>query len=340
MHGSRPGLRPVVRLLVPSACLLLVLVGLPLLSVRGVGRDPGFGDVWRALSQANGRAGSSTGQQQATGQGTAARSSGAPTVRAPTALVVDVRTGRVLFAKNPDQRRPIASVAKIMTAMLVLEHSDLSDVVRVSRRAASAPPIDIGLKPRQRITVGHLMWGLLLWSGNDASVALAEHVSGTVAAFRRLMNERARELGLNDTYFASPSGLDDRGFSTVRDVAVLARAALANKTFAAMVATPRHWIPGPRSQIHRLRNLNDLLRRYRGAIGVKTGYTQAAGNCVVGAASRSGHTLIAVVLGDPPRTQWRAAYSDVRRLLDYGFALELQPQAGASGLSIGIAGRG
>jgi len=244
-----------------------------------------------------------------------------PSVSAPTAILVDVRDGTVLFAKHPNQRRPIASVTKIMTAMLVLDRGGLADTITVSRRAAKQPPIDIGLRVGQRITVRNLLWGLLLWSGNDTSVALAEHVAGSVPAFLRLMNGRAGALGLRDTHFASPSGLNDDGYSTVHDVAALARAALRYPVFARTVRTRSRWIPGPRRQVHKLRNLNDLLRTYRGARGVKTGYPRAAGDCVVGAATRGGRSLVAVVLGEAPETHWVAAYGDVSRLLDFGFAL-------------------
>jgi len=228
----------------------------------------------------------------------------------------------VLYLKNPYRRRPIASITKIMTAMLVLEHSNLSDVVRVSRRAARAEPIKLGLRMGERITVRNLLWGLLLWSGNDAAVALAEHVSGSVRRFDRLMNKKARELGMDETNFASPNGLNDKGRSTVGDVATMAGAALSVPTFARMVATRKHRIPGPRRQVHRLRNLNEILFRYPGATGVKTGYTKLAGNCVVASATRFGRSLLAVVLGDPPRTHWRFAYADVTKLLNYGFGLE------------------
>ena len=322
---SRPALlasRPLVQCAcVLVAASLLAACGGP---VTGRGAPSGAGRAGRAgelgrgsdILQGIGALGPASSQPLSS-------SAGSPPplrVRAPTAILVDLRTGAVLFAKHPDQRRPVASVVKIMTAMLVLERARLSDVVGVSRGAARAAPTRLGLEPRERITVGDLLWGLLLWSGNDASVALAEHVSGSLSAFKALMNARAHALGLRDTYFAGPSGLDDRGYSTVRDVAVLARAALRNPVFARIVSTRRHWIPGPARQIHRLRNLNDLLRTYRGAVGVKTGYTQAAGNCVVGAATRGRRSLLAVVLGDPARTRWRAAYADVRRLLDYGFA--------------------
>jgi len=245
-----------------------------------------------------------------------------PHVRAPSAILVDLTTGRVLFAKHPDQRRPVASLTKMMTALLVLEHADLAEVVTVSRKAAATDPIVLGLQPGERITVKSLVWGLLLWSGNDAAVALAEHVSGSVTGFLHLMNARAWELGLRDTFFASPNGLDDHGYSTARDLAILARVALRDRFFAAVVRSRFHRIPGPPGQIHRLWNLNEMLVRYPGSIGVKTGYTRGAGNCLVAAAARGGGTLIAVVLGDPPGTHWRFAYGDAGALLDYGFDLE------------------
>jgi D-alanyl-D-alanine carboxypeptidase len=243
-------------------------------------------------------------------------------VRAPSAILVDLSTGRVLFAKHPHQRRPIASLTKMMTALLVLEHADLADVVTVSRKAAATDPIVLGLQPGERITVKSLLWGLLLRSGNDAAVALAEHVSGSVTGFLRLMNARARELGLGDTFFASSNGLDDDGFSTVQDLEILAREALRDRFFAAVVRSRFHRIPGPPGQIRRLWNLNEMLIRYPGSIGVKTGYTRGAGNCLVAAAVRDGRVLVAVVLGDPPGTHWRFAYGDAGALLDYGFAME------------------
>jgi len=248
-----------------------------------------------------------------------------PHVRAPSAILVDLTTGRILFAKHPDQRRPVASLTKIMTALLVLERSDLAQVVTVSRKAAATDPIVLGLQPGERITVKSLLWGLLLWSGNDAAVALAEHVSGSVAGFLRLMNALAREMGLRDTFFASSNGLDDDGYSTARDLEILARVALRDRFFAAVVRSRFHRIPGPPGQVHRLWNLNEMLIRYPGSIGVKTGYTRGAGNCLVAAAARDGKALVAVVLGDPPGTHWRFAYGDASALLDFGFAMETFP---------------
>jgi serine-type D-Ala-D-Ala carboxypeptidase (penicillin-binding protein 5/6) len=267
----------------------------------------------------------SNGAPQA--QGEAPATPAIPAVRAPSAILVDLATDRVLFAKDPGRRLPIASLTKIMTGLLVVERErDLSATVVVSLRAARTAPIDIGLVPNERTTVRALLYGLLLWSGNDAAVALAEHVGGSVPGFLHLMNAKAKKLGLADTYFASTNGLNDHGFSTAADLAALTRAALREATFAQVVATARRTIVGPKAQaIHRLHNLNAMLTTYPGSIGVKTGYTSAAGNCVVEAARRDGRTLIAVVLGDSPSTRWRDAYGDARTLLDYGFASNASP---------------
>jgi len=246
----------------------------------------------------------------------------APHIAARSAIVVDLRTDRLLFAKHAAQRRPVASLAKIMTAMLVLERSKLSDVERVGKAATQTEAINVGLARGERITVRNLLYGLLLWSGNDTAVALAQHVSGTVRAFVSAMNAKARVLGLSRTEFLSPNGLDDRAYSTAADVAELTRQAMSDPTFARLVGTQRHRIPGPRTQIHRLRNLNRMLFQYPGATGVKTGYTRAAGTCVVTSASRGGLSLLAVVLGDRIGDSWRTAYRDSANLLDYGFALE------------------
>jgi D-alanyl-D-alanine carboxypeptidase (penicillin-binding protein 5/6) len=238
---------------------------------------------------------------------------------AAQAILIDVPTGRVLFARRPDDPRPIASLTKIMTAMLVLERADLDAVVRVTRQAAAAPPSVMGLRAGERITVRNLLYGLMLRSGNDAAIALAQHVSGSVPAFLALMNTRARELGLEHTSFASPNGLDDRGYSTARDLARLTRAAMADPRFVRLVdtGTYRMSAPAPRHRI--LHNINLFVGQYAGAIGVKTGYTSAAGDCLVAAAQRGGRVLIAVVLGEPTNTHWIVPFRDASTLLDAGF---------------------
>ena len=245
-----------------------------------------------------------------------------PSIRARAGILIELSTGAVLFEKHPDQPRPIASLTKIMTALLVLERDPhLSGTVPISPRAARQDPIDVGLAMGKRVKVRDLMYGLLLRSGNDAAVALAEYVSGSVPRFIHLMNARARELGLEHTRFATPNGLSDKGYSTAREVAILARAALQDERFAELVRTKRYTIHSRAVTVRRLRNLNGLLTSFPGTFGVKTGYTHAAGECVAAAARRGGEELLAVVLGDPVVPNWRAAYGDAATLLDYGFAL-------------------
>jgi D-alanyl-D-alanine carboxypeptidase (penicillin-binding protein 5/6) len=243
-----------------------------------------------------------------------------PNVLAPAAIVVDAGTGQVFFAKGPDQPLPIASLSKIMTALLVLERGHLSATAVVSRRAASAEPVVVGLRPRERISGQALLYGMLLRSGNDAATALAEHVSGSVSAFVALMNRRAHSLGLRHTWFADPAGLDDRGYGTARDLANLTRVALADRSFAAIVNTDRFVLRDGHHRARALWNINLFRGQYPGAIGVKTGFTSRAGDCLVAAARRDGRTMIAVVLGDSPATHWQDAFGDAARLLDYAFA--------------------
>jgi D-alanyl-D-alanine carboxypeptidase (penicillin-binding protein 5/6) len=232
---------------------------------------------------------------------------------AVSAILENLDTGRILFEKRPDERLPIASLTKIMTAMLVLQATHPSERVRISAYAASQEPTSLGLRTRQRIEVADLLWGLLLHSANDAAVALAEHVAGTARAFDALMNRRASELGMSKTRFASPSGLNDRGYSTARDVAVMTRWAIASSEFDQLVATKRHRVVLPTGSVQ-LRNLNDLLWIYQGALGVKTGYTRKAGWCLVALARRGNLTLLAVLLRDRHQP-----FADGAALLDYGF---------------------
>jgi D-alanyl-D-alanine carboxypeptidase (penicillin-binding protein 5/6) len=242
-----------------------------------------------------------------------------PTLRAAAAILIDLDTGAELYAKRPTDRRPIASLAKVMTAILVLQRTRLSDVVTVSPRAAHTPPTDMGLRPLERVRVKDLLYGLLLRSGNDAAVALAERVSGSVRSFLALMNRQAGILGLTDTYFASPNGLNDRGYSTARDLAILTRAAMADPTFATVVSTGVYWMPVAPGRYRRMDNINLFLGQYAGAIGVKTGYTHRAGDCLAAAARVGGRSLLAVVLGEPTNTHWIVPFADAAKLLSYGF---------------------
>lgn len=245
--------------------------------------------------------------------------SGPPEIEAKAAVLADLDTGQVLFAQRGSEARPIASVTKIMTALVVLERTSPEDVVTVSEEAAPSPTSyglsELKLLPGERITVRELLYALLLQSANDAAVALAEHVGGSVGGFVKLMNRRARALGLTDTKFFSPSGIDDRGRSTARDLVTISREAYRYPLFADLVATRFHDVAAPEgAEPRRIQNRNVLLWLYPGAIGVKTGFTTAAGFCVVAAAEREGRRLLAVVLGATGEP-----FSEAAVLLDHGF---------------------
>ena len=266
---------------------------------------------------------------------TPADDSVAPDVAAPSVVLADLDSGQLLLSKNVNQSRPIASVTKIMTALLVLGRTSPADVVRVSARAAAPEGTsglsELGLEPGERISVGELTWALLLESANDAAQALAETVAGTTERFVALMNATARRLGMTHTRFRSPSGLDDRGRSSAADLVTLTRAAFAESSrFSHIVGTRFHLVPSPEGRARHIQNRNVLLWLYRGATGVKTGYTSDAGYCIVATASRGGRRLIAVVLGD--RTE---PFSDAAALLDYGFAAFSTERVVESGESLG-----
>jgi D-alanyl-D-alanine carboxypeptidase (penicillin-binding protein 5/6) len=242
---------------------------------------------------------------------------GRPHLTADSAILVDGDTGTVLWEKGPHEPRPIASTTKIMTAVLVLERLRLGHVVKIAPGVPRTPLVREGLRAGERVPVWKLLDGLLIYSGNDDALALAVASAGSRPRFLALMNEKARELGLLDTHFASVSGvIDEDNFSSAWDLAALARYALADPRLRAIVRTRIARVPWSAPTYRKVYvNKNDLLRTYRGADGVKTGWTTTAGHCLVASAQRNGVRLIAVVLhaSDP--------YRDARRLLDLGFAL-------------------
>jgi D-alanyl-D-alanine carboxypeptidase len=239
-----------------------------------------------------------------------------PPLRAPAGILVDARSGAVLWAKRPHQRRPIASTTKIMTGVLALEHLSLKQQVRINPIVPRVALSREGLRAHERVPVWKLMYGLLLFSGNDDALALAIATSGSRGAFLQLMNTKAQELGLTHTHFTSPSGVVDRGnYSTAYDLAALARYAMGIPRFRAIVRTRIarvKWSAPTYAKTYV--NKNPLLGRYRGADGVKTGWTTLAGHCLVASAHRGPTRLIAVVLRSPN------PYGDARRLLNFGFA--------------------
>ena len=237
-----------------------------------------------------------------------------PPIEARAALVADGATGETLFARKAQRRAAIASITKLMTALVVLERARPSELVTVRPRAASVGESTIYLRRGERLRVRDLLAAALIQSANDAAWALATHVGkGSPRAFVRLMNEKARALGLEGTHFVRPDGLDVAGhYSTGRDVLVLARAAMRRPLIRALVRKRRETIAGGRT----VRTWNDLLGDFRGLVGVKTGHTAAAGWSQVAAARRGGVTLYAVLLGGPTRGQRN---EDLAELLEWGF---------------------
>jgi len=237
-------------------------------------------------------------------------------ISAPAAILVDENTGAVLWARRPHERRPIASTTKIMTGILALEHLPLTKVIHINPLVTRVALNREGLRAHERVPVWKLMYGLLLFSGNDDALALGIATSGSRGAFLRLMNEKARALGLRDTHYTSPSGVVDRGnYSSAYDLAALARYAMAVPRFRAVTRTHIarvKWAKPTYAKTYLNKNL--LIGTYRGADGVKTGWTTIAGRCLVAAARRGGRSLIAVVLHSPD------PYGDARRLLNFGFA--------------------
>jgi D-alanyl-D-alanine carboxypeptidase (penicillin-binding protein 5/6) len=243
----------------------------------------------------------------------------APAVGARSAVLADLTTGALLDAKSPDVAVPIASLTKIMTALITLDRTRLSDMVTVDPRAVFergeyGSTSTLGLRAGERISVENLLYAMLLGSANDAAVALAIHISGSEDAFVRLMNHRAERLGMRHTVFRSPNGLDDRGRSTARDLLTLVRVADATEGFDRITATRFRSIPAPTGRPRRIQNRNALLWLYPGAFGTKTGSTSLAGACLIASARRDGRRLVAIVLHAQGE-----AFSDAAALLNYGF---------------------
>ncbi len=238
----------------------------------------------------------------------------AVSVTAKSALVLDAGTGQVLYEKSADEKSLIASTTKIMTGLLIAEHCDPEATVTIPPEAAGVEGSSLYLKAGEERTVEELLYGLMLHSGNDAAAALALHLDGSVEAFAARMNQRAHELGLTATHFANPHGLDsEENYSTARDLACLAAHALQNDLFR-QVCSARSYTGDTHSYV----NHNKLLWQYPGCIGVKTGYTKAAGRILVSAAEKDGRRLVCVTISAPD--DWR----DHKKLLDYGFASDLE----------------
>ena len=234
---------------------------------------------------------------------------------ARSAILMEAVTGRVLYESNAHEALPMASTTKIMTALLALEKGSLTDTVTTGRSAFGVPGTSIYLAEGEQLTLEEMLYGLLLASGNDAAVAIAEHIGGTVEDFCGMMTRRAEEIGCENTRFSTPHGLPaDNHHTTAWDLALIAREAMKNPVFRQIVSTQRATLPWQGHDERRvLTNKNKLLASYPGALGIKTGYTRAAGRCLVFAAERDGLSLIGVVLNCP---DW---FQEASQLLDQGF---------------------
>ncbi len=211
--------------------------------------------------------------------------------------VIDRKTLSVLYEKSSTEKTPMASTTKIMTCILVLENADLSKIVTVSKKAASIHGSTLGLKENMQISIQDLLYGLMLRSGNDCAIALAEEISGSVENFANLMNKKAKELNLNNTNFVTPHGLDDPNhYTTAYELALLTDYALKNETFKKIVSCQNYTFNFD-GYTKTINNTNELLGNLSGVYGVKTGFTFEAGRCLVSACKRNNLDIIVVVLG-------------------------------------------
>ena len=220
-----------------------------------------------------------------------------PTINSRSAIIYDRLSGSVLYGKAENEKRKMASTTKIMTAIIIIENSNLDDIVTISQKAAGTGGSRLGLHSNDKISIRDLLYGLLLCSGNDSAVALAETIGGSVEEFANLMNQKAISLGLNSTHFVTPHGLDnDDHYTTAYELALITDYALKNDIFCNLVGSKTHTIL-INNQPKTLSNTNELLGNLNGVYGVKTGFTNGANRCLVTSVKRNNMDLICIVLG-------------------------------------------
>ncbi|TVY11568.1 D-alanyl-D-alanine carboxypeptidase family protein [Paenibacillus cremeus] len=234
---------------------------------------------------------------------------------AEAAALIDVTSGRVIYSVKGDKPMRIASLTKVMTAIVAIEHGKLTDMAKVSKNAFGKEGSSIYLKLNEEMNLKDLLFGMMLRSGNDAATTIAEHVGGSVEGFAYLMNEEAKMIGMTNSSFKNPSGLDQEGhYSTANDMAKLTAYALKNPVFQEIVSTKVKKVPNPNeSWDYTWINKNKMLSLYSGSDGVKTGYTKLAKRCLISSATRNGQQFAVVTLNDS--NDW----ADHAKLLDYGF---------------------
>lgn len=237
-------------------------------------------------------------------------------INARSAIILDRLSKKILYGKNEFSKVKMASTTKIMTASIIIENCDLNKTIEVSKKAAGTGGSRLGLKSGDKITIRDLLYGLMLCSGNDAAVALAENCSGSIKEFSNLMNKKAEELGLNNSHFESPHGLDsDKHYTTAYELAILSDYALKNSTFFNIVGTKTYTIT-INGYPKNISNTNELLGNLLGVYGIKTGFTNGANRCLVTACKRDNMDIICVVLGCDSK---KFRTSDSIRLIDYAF---------------------
>ncbi len=234
---------------------------------------------------------------------------------AKSAVLIDASTGRLLYEKNAYEKMPMASTTKIMTAVVALEYGNVNDTVVAGKNACGVEGSSIWLSQGEKMSLSDMLFGLMLASGNDAAIAIAEHVGGSVEGFVGMMNETAQKIGAYNTHFANPNGLPSKDhYTTAYDLALISAYAMSNDYFREIVKTQYKTLPWEGHEWDRVvKNKNKILWNYEGGNGIKTGYTKAAGRCLAAAAERDGMQLIAVALDAPDM------FSDCTAALNFGF---------------------
>lgn len=246
-------------------------------------------------------------------------SSFAEAIASQAAVVMDASTGQILYRKNSNHLLPPASTAKLMTAIVVMEKANLSDIVTISQKASQAHPVKAGFRKGDKVTIEGLLYAALVKSANDAAVALAEAAAGTEECFVSLMNQKAASIGAVNTKFINATGLPGRGqYITAIDLSILMRAAMSHSKLREILATPAAEVSTERGKAIFLRNTDKLLRSDEEIIAGKTGYTYTAKHCLVFAAERNKKTIIVSLLGSPSR---KNLWKEAKELTDRGFEI-------------------
>lgn len=241
-------------------------------------------------------------------------------IHAVSALLMDADTGRVLYEKNGYEKKAMASTTKIMTCIIALEQGNLFDTVTITANAASQPKVRLGVQTGEQYILEDLLYSLMLESHNDVAVAIAEHIGGSVEGFAELMNQKARQIGCSNTHFVTPNGLDAKGHETTAyELGLISRYAIQNQEFIKIINTTSHSFANlEANRAFSVNNKDQFLNQMEGAFGIKTGFTNQAGYCFVGALRQGDKTFISVVLGSgwPPNKTYK--WNDTNKLMKYG----------------------